>query len=88
MDAATPEFPQDLHNTRSRVLSPPYRNISNSENSEILVLEDLKLLFEALGYIYLRCAESENSGSANASCSFYGYFLVVHPDEFIHPSIY
>jgi len=23
MDAATPEFPQDLHNTRSRVLLPP-----------------------------------------------------------------
>jgi len=25
VDAATPEFPQDLHNTRSRVLSPPPR---------------------------------------------------------------
>ena len=26
VDAATPEFPQDLHNTRSRVLSPPNFN--------------------------------------------------------------
>ena len=25
VDAATPEFPQDLHNTRPRVLSPPSR---------------------------------------------------------------
>jgi len=32
VDAATPEFPQDLHNTRSRVLSPPSTKATLYEN--------------------------------------------------------
>jgi len=67
VDAATREFPQDLHNTRSRVLSPPQRIFKKNSNYFLCCWISISLaifseILIQIGYFFLRVMQENKSG--------------------------